>query len=206
VLAYERTLRKKGYKIIVGVDEAGRGPLAGPLVVAAVYLRSYSFKARIDDSKKLSPAQRHRAFLEIVDRSVFGVDVVNEGAIDAVRMAAAARLAVERAAHRLLSRIGRPRPTARNTIFLLDGALRLDLPYPSREIIGGDGKSLSIASASIVAKVVRDRIMDIYDRVYPQYGFCRHKGYGTRDHRERLARWGFSPLHRRTFCSRFVTS
>lgn len=200
MLYHERRARKNGSRIIIGVDEAGRGPLAGPVVVAAVYLKTFNFKNYIDDSKKLSSKERSTAFLEIAEKSVFGIGIINEGAIDAINILEAARLGVDNAVSGLVLRIRRPRPTRKNTFLLLDGTLRSRLPYPSKEIIGGDGKSLSIAAASIVAKVIRDRIMEIYSRIYPQYGFDIHKGYGTRRHLENIARHGLSPIHRKTFC------
>lgn len=204
MLFHERTCKKKGYAIIVGVDEAGRGPLAGPVVVAAVWLKDYSFGCRVDDSKKLTPRQRRRAFEEIVAHSVFGIGVMNEGAVDHLNISGATHLAVDVAVARLLKRCGPPRPTLKNTILLLDGRLRCGLPYPSREIIGGDAKSLSIAAASIVAKVYRDRLMEIYDKVYPAYGFQQHKGYGTDHHCRVIRKEGMSPIHRRSFCGRLA--
>ncbi len=200
MLYYERRASRQGSSIIIGIDEAGRGPLAGPVVVAAVYLKSFKFKSRIYDSKKLSAKQRFEAFLEISKKSVFDIGVINEGAIDAVNISKAAMLAVDNAVTRLLAHLKGRRPSLKNTILLLDGTLHSSLPYLSKEIIGGDRKSLSIASASIMAKVIRDRIMEIYDRIYPQYGFRIHKGYGTKRHLENMARHGLSPIHRKTFC------
>jgi ribonuclease HII len=200
VLYYERQAKKKGYSVILGIDEAGRGPLAGPIVVAAVYLKTFRFEGRIDDSKKLTAGRRNEAFLELSRKSVFNVGVMNEGAIDALNVSRAARLCVDIAVARLLKSLKKPRPTRRNTILLLDGCLSSSLPYDSKEIIGGDGASLSIASASIIAKVIRDRIMAIYDRIYPRYGFGAHKGYGTKKHFENIARYGLTPIHRKTFC------
>jgi len=170
------------------------------VVVAAVYLKTYKFKARIDDSKKLSAAAREEAFKEFSGKSIYGVGMANEGAIDAVRICGALDVAVTDAATKALAGIKRPKPGPGNTILLFDGALACGLGYPSKEIIGGDGKSLSIAAASIVAKVVRDRLMMIYDRIWPQYGFRSHKGYGTREHMLAIARFGLCPIHRRTFC------
>lgn len=200
MLFHERICKKKGYTIIIGVDEAGRGPLAGPVVVAAVFLKTYRFSCRVDDSKKLSASQRQKAFGEIVAHSIFGIGVMNEGAVDQLNISKATNLAVDVAVMRLLKRCRRPRPTSRNTIILLDGRLRSDLAFASQEIIGGDAKSLSIAAASIVAKVYRDRLMEIYSKVYPEYGFDRHKGYGTEHHRRTIRKEGLSPIHRHSFC------
>ncbi len=174
--------------------------MAGPVVVAAVYLKTFRFENRIDDSKKLSAGQRENAFFEISKKAVFGVGIINEGSIDALNVSKATSFAVDNAVTRLLSRLNKPKPTLKNTILLMDGSLRSSLPFISKVIIGGDGKSLSIASASIVAKVVRDRIMNIYDKLYPQYGFSAHKGYGTEAHFKNIARHGLSPIHRKTFC------
>jgi len=205
VLYHERRAKKDGYSVIVGGDEAGRGPLAGPVVVGAVVLKTYAFSARIDDSKKLTARQRDEAFAEIIEKSSYAVGIMNEGVIDSINIAAATHLAVDEAVARLMKRFRTP-PRPKSVILLLDGRLRSHLPYRAKEIVGGDGLSLSIAAASIVAKVVRDRIMGIYDRIYPQYGFSRHKGYGTAEHLDRMGICGLSPLHRRTFCHRIFLS
>lgn len=177
--------------------------MAGPVVVAAVHLATHRFNALIDDSKKLSLAQRLTAFEEIARKGRYGVGVINEGAIDTIRIHRALRLASDMAVENVLRRVVRPKPTLKNTFLLFDGTLSCRLGYPSKEIIGGDGRSLSIAAASIVAKVIRDRIMGIYDRVWPQYGFGKHKGYGTETHRANIARYGLCPVHRVSFCSEF---
>lgn len=201
MLNFERRAKKDGYTVIVGIDEAGRGPLAGPVVAAAVSLNTFSFKNRIDDSKKLSSDQRERAFAEIRTKAVFGVGVISEKVIDRVNVTRAANLAVDTAVGRLMFRLREQGADLEKAFLLMDGRLKSSLAYPFKEIIGGDGKSLSIAAASIVAKVVRDRLMRAYDRLYPQYGFSKHKGYGTLDHRACLTRLGLSPIHRRTFCA-----
>lgn len=210
MLKHERRAKKDGFSIIIGVDEAGRGPLAGPVVAAAVRLRTFSFKARIDDSKKLTALQRVCAFAEITSKAEFGVGIMNEGIIDSVNIANASNLAAEGAVARLMdclaktsfpsAQIAVPAINPENIILLLDGRLKPDLPYNSKEIIGGDGLSMSIAAASIIAKVVRDRLMAVYDDLYPDYGFGIHKGYATRVHRQRLSKFGLSPIHRRSFC------
>lgn len=200
MLYHERSARKRGYSIIVGLDEAGRGPLAGPVVVAAVFLETFRFKNRIDDSKKLSKLQRERAFYEIAAHAKFGVGMMNEGAIDMLNVSRATGLAADIAVSRLLGILKKKPALLKKTFLLRDGALRTNLPYASKEIIGGDEKSLSIAAASIVAKVIRDRIMEVYDKIYTRYRFAVHKGYGTKDHRARIARFGLSPIHRKTFC------
>lgn len=204
MLYYERYAKKKGYSIIIGLDEAGRGPLAGPLAVAAVYLKTTKFKHRVDDSKKLSASQRLKAFNEITAKSVFGVGFVSQETIDYFRITESLRFAADMALTQALSRLKHSlfKPNLKNTFLLFDGRLSSNLPYDSKEIIGGDGRSLSIAAASIVAKVSRDRIMDIYDKIYPNYGFSENKGYGTRRHLRDIRMFGLSPLHRRSFCGR----
>ncbi len=201
MLYYERNAKKQGYSVIVGIDEAGRGPLGGPVVVAAVCLKTFRFKEKVDDSKKLAHRLRLRAFQEISAKSTYGIGVVNEGAIDSINIARALDFAVDKAATRVLSAINKPKPSRKNTILFCDGALSSGLGYNCKEIIGGDGKSISIAAASILAKVIRDRMMEMYDRIWPQYGFAAHKGYGTRDHIKAIERFGLCPIHRRTFCT-----
>lgn len=200
MLVFERRAKKDGYSVIVGIDEAGRGPLAGPVVAAAVSLETFSFKNRIDDSKKLTADQRERAFAEIRTKAVFGVGVVSEKIIDRINIAQAANKAVDTAVSRLVFRLKEQKRDLEKILLLLDGRLKSSLSYSSQEIIGGDGRSLSIAAASIIAKVVRDRLMVVYDRLYPLYGFSRHKGYGTSAHLQCIAEFGLSPIHRKTYC------
>jgi len=198
VLYYENKLKKKGYKVIIGVDEAGRGPLAGPVVAAAVALKTCRFRNRIDDSKKLTPRQRENAFLEIDRKALFGIGIVNEKIIDRVNILQATRLAMEQAVSELLDKLKKKR--RQNMHLLVDGNVQLETLLPVTNIIRGDSRSKSIACASIMAKVTRDRIMDIYDKAYPQYGFIKHKGYCTRLHRLALEKFGPSIIHRRSFC------
>jgi len=196
VLYYEKKLQSQGFDAVIGVDEAGRGPLAGPVVAAAVVLGNEPFKARIDDSKKLSCAQRERAFAEISGNSFFAVGMCDEKVIDAVNIAEATRIAMEQAVGLLLERL----PSGCKPYVIVDGNVKLKTSVPCTAIIRGDSKSKSIASASIVAKVTRDRIMADYDKEFPQYGFSRHKGYPTRQHRSALEKFGYSRIHRLTFC------
>jgi len=198
VLYYEKKFKKKGYDVIIGVDEAGRGPLAGPVVAAAVVLKTCRFRNRIDDSKKLTPRQRENAFLEIDRKALFGIGIVNENIIDRVNILQATRLAMEQAVLELLDKLKKRR--RQNMHLLVDGNVKLQTHIPVTNIIKGDSKSKSIACASIMAKVTRDRIMEIYDNVYPQYGFRKHKGYCTRLHRAALNKFGPSIIHRRSFC------
>jgi len=191
VLAYEQKLWKQGYKHIAGVDEAGRGPLAGPVVSAAVILKDCNFQNRIDDSKLLSPPQREKAFAEIKEKALVSIGIVNEKIIDRINILEATRLSMKKALSFL-----RPQPD----FVIIDGNFSLDkIDMPSESIVGGDAKSLSIACASIVAKVTRDRIMVIYHNLWPEYEFSRHKGYGTRRHMEILRKIGPSPIQRLSF-------
>lgn len=194
---YERLLKEAGCDLVVGVDEAGRGPLAGPVVAAAVALKTSRFKNRIDDSKKLTFQARGRAFGEITRKSIFGVSVVSEKVIDRINIFEATRQAMREAVRSLAERIGGKTPL--NIHVIIDGRMSLKLDWPSTEIIHGDGKSKSIAAASILAKVTRDRIMQEYDSLYPEYGFARHKGYATEEHRDILRKIGPSPIHRKSF-------
>lgn len=197
MLHYERKLRKKGFEVVIGVDEAGRGPLAGPIVAAAVLLKKPSFKNRIDDSKKLTPKSRDKAFLEIVKKTDFGIGIVSESAIDRLNIAVANRIAMEQAIDALIKKL--KRPESNNIHIIVDGKLPLKIKFPYTNIIRGDSKSKTIACASILAKVTRDRIMDLYDRMYPQYLFGKHKGYGTKEHMDIIKRIGLCRIHRKTF-------
>lgn len=204
MLYYERKFRRKGYNIIIGVDEAGRGSLAGPVVAAAVALKTHRFKNRIDDSKKLSPRHREKAFLELEHNSIFGLGIVNERVIDRVNILQATKIAMEEAVRTLLHKLNFPK----NKLYVIvDGNIKLNIAHPFLNIVKGDTKSRSIASASIIAKVTRDRIMSIYDKIFPDYNFLRHKGYPTSAHRIALANFGRSLIHRRSFgCSRQTLS
>jgi len=197
LLGYERKLKKRGCDLIIGVDEAGRGPLAGPVVAAAVALKTTIFKNRIDDSKKLSLHRRQKAFEEITRKSIFGISVVSEKMIDRINILQATRLAMRQAVISLTKKIAGLNYL--NIHVIVDGKMSLELNWPCTDIVKGDGKSKSIAAASILAKVTRDRIMREYDAIYPEYGFSRHKGYPTESHREILNRIGPSQIHRKSF-------
>ena len=190
MLAYEQRFESQGYKAIAGVDEAGRGPLAGPVVSAAVILRERKFKNRIDDSKVLSESQREKAYQEIRIKAWVAIGIVGEKVIDQINILEATLLSMRRAVAFLS-----PHPD----FVLVDGNMSLNLNIPYESIVRGDAQCLSIACASIIAKVTRDRIMSIYHRKYPEYGFSRHKGYGTKSHFEALKRIGPSPIHRMSF-------
>ncbi len=181
------------------MDEAGRGPLAGPVVAGAVLLNGALLDETlgIDDSKKLAPKKRERLFFEILNRTKAGIGMIDEKVIDRVNIYRATILAMETAVLDLLEKV--KRGTKKKICILVDGNMRLNLPYKIRCIVGGDAKSLCIAAASIVAKVTRDHIMHLYDREYPEYGFKNHKGYPTKNHINALQKFGPSPIHRRSF-------
>jgi ribonuclease HII len=191
MLNFEIQARKSGYHLIAGVDEAGRGPLAGPVIASAVILPENIFLPGLNDSKLLSPARRDKLYQEIVNQSLAwstGLGTVSE--IDSLNILQATRLAMLRALTDL---------SVKPDFILLD-ALRLEgLECPQQPVIGGDRLSQSIAAASIVAKVTRDRLMRELDSVFPGYGFARHKGYGTPEHYRALAEKGSCPLHRQSF-------
>jgi len=176
--------------MIAGIDEAGRGPLAGPVVASAVILRSVNFINRIDDSKKMTPRSRERSFREIFKKAIVGIGIVDERTIDEINIYRATKRAMELAVKDLSS--------APDHI-IVDGNMGISAACPVKCIVKGDSKSMSIAAASIVAKVTRDRIMKKYDSLYPVYGFSRHKGYPTPFHKEAIKKNGPSPIHRMTF-------
>lgn len=171
--------------------------MAGPVVAAAVALKNTRFKNRIDDSKKLSAKAREKAFQEITEKAIFGFGIVNEKIIDRVNILEASRMAMEEGVGALIDKLN---PRRRRRIHIIvDGNVMLNVTFPYTNIIKGDSKSKSIACASILAKVTRDRIMSLYDLVYPKYGFLRHKGYPTKAHRVALKRFGPSLIHRMSF-------
>jgi ribonuclease HII len=206
MLEIEHKAKARGFRFIFGVDEAGRGPLAGPVVAAAVLLRETDFTCPVNDSKLLTPKQRERAFFEIQEKSWFGVGIVNELVIDDMNILRAAHFAMGLAVRDLVSHlpsdVSSEKGFTQSVKVLVDGNLFTQtLPFAVETIIQGDSRSLSIACASIIAKVTRDRIMEKYDQLYPQYGFRQHKGYPTKDHREAIRKHGLSVIHRRSFRS-----
>jgi ribonuclease HII len=191
MLQFERDAHGRGFLWISGIDEAGRGPLAGPVVAAAVLFSRDADLPAARDSKTLSAAQREALMGQICRQATaIGIGCVETLLIDRINILQATYLAMELAVRHLS-----PNPD----LLLIDGPYRLTLPTPQLGIPGGDRRSLSIAAASIVAKVYRDRLMDCYHDMYPVYGFDRNKGYGTAKHREALRRHGPCPLHRKTF-------
>lgn len=177
---------------ICGIDEAGRGPLAGPVVAAAVVLPKECGILGLNDSKKLSPARREALYKEIREKAVsFGVGVVSPGVIDEINILQATYEAMRQAVSAL---------TVSPDRFLNDAVVIPGIEAERQvSIVKGDAKSVSIAAASILAKVERDHMMEAYDGLYPQYGFARHKGYGTKAHMEAIRAFGMCPIHRRTF-------
>ncbi|MDD5409665.1 MAG: ribonuclease HII [Candidatus Omnitrophica bacterium] len=197
MLRYERKLKKRGFDLVIGVDEAGRGPLAGPVVAAAVLLKGYNFYNRIDDSKKLSPAKRRNAFFEIKNKSLYAIASVSHRQIDRINILQATILAMQKAILKLARQLGPAE--LRRAFIIIDGNMRIKLGLPYQSIVKGDAKSLSIAASSILAKVYRDALMERYHKVYPDYGFDKHKGYPTAEHRLILRKIGPSAIHRKSF-------
>lgn len=191
-LTRERALRARGFSLVAGVDEAGRGPLAGPVVAAAVILPDNFALDGLTDSKKVPPARREKFFTVITTSTdvVWSVAEATADEIGTMNILRATHLAMARAVGGL-----RERPHHA----LVDGLPVRGLPVDHTALVGGDGLSLSIAAASIIAKVIRDRAMTALDAQFPQYGFARHKGYGVREHLEALRTHGPCPAHRRTF-------
>ena len=194
-LAFERELLAEGARLIGGMDEAGRGPLAGPVVAAAVIMPLDDIIEGVDDSKKLSEKKRERLFDEIIARAVaYKIVAVDEKVIDEINILNATKRAMTECVAGL---------SVKPDIVLVD-AVKLALEVPTKAIIKGDALSYSIGAASILAKVYRDRLMREYDKLYPAYGFSKHKGYGTKDHIDAIRSVGPCPIHRRTFITHFV--
>lgn len=187
--SYEKQFWQKG-ELVAGVDEVGRGPLAGPVVTAAVIIDHNFDLLEVNDSKKLSPEKRLQLYPKILSEAVsVGIGVKSAAVIDQINIYEADRQAMAQAVKAL-----DVKPDA-----LLVDAMNVPIDIPQIELIKGDAKSNSIAAASIVAKVFRDKLMDDYDKVYPQYGFPRNAGYGTKEHVEALKKYGPTPIHRKTF-------
>ncbi len=195
-LIYENECWQSGYRYVCGVDEAGRGPLAGPVVAAAVILPQNYWLEKINDSKKINVTLREKLFDEIYQTALaVSVGIVSPEEIDRINILQATLCAMQKAVERL---------SVQPDVVLVDGRDAPELSVPCKAIIKGDSLSFTIAAASIIAKVTRDRMMQQYDLQYPQYGFAKHKGYGTRDHRERIMRFGASPIHRKSFLRKMM--
>ena len=193
-LKFEREEETKGNFLIAGMDEVGRGPLAGPVCVACVMMPLDDIIEGIDDSKKLSAVRREEMYNCIMEHAVYvGIGQATPEEIDKINILNATKLAMERAA-----------ANAPATLCIVDAVRDLYLPFPIMPIIKGDSTSYNVAAASIVAKVTRDRQMVEYAMQYPQYGFERNMGYGTAEHIAALKEYGATPLHRRSFIRNFV--
>lgn len=191
LMKHEEQAKAEGYEIIAGVDEAGRGPLAGPVAAAACIVAPGRFFLKIDDSKKLTKEAREELYKEITEdpQIAFGIAVVDHLIIDALNIYQATVQAMMKAVDAL---------SKKPNLLLVDG---MSLPHsiPSRKLVNGDELSQSIMAAAILAKVTRDRIMEDYDQQFPQYGFKKHKGYGTKEHLDALNAYGPTPIHRKSF-------
>lgn len=194
-LEYENVALNSGFEIVCGIDEAGRGPLAGPVYAAAVILPKGHIVEGVNDSKKISEKKRALLFDKIIDECVcYSIGTATEKEIDEINILQATFLAMRRAVDGL---------SVKPDIALIDGNKRPGLDIAEQEIIKGDAKSANIAAASIIAKVSRDRYMLEMAEKYPQYQFEKHKGYGTKLHYEMIEKYGISPIHRKTFLKKF---
>lgn len=188
---FEKLAYQRGYRLIAGVDEAGRGPLAGPVVAAAVIFPPDYLNDQINDSKQLSAKKREYLY-EVIknDALAVGVGVTDADVIDHINILQASLLSMREAVLEL---------EHLPDFLLIDGLHKIQMPVAQKPLIKGDTLSVSIAAASIIAKVSRDRIMEMYHRQFPQYNFLRNKGYGTKDHREAIKEYGMCKIHRRSF-------
>ena len=186
-----------GMKYVCGIDEAGRGPLAGPVVVASVMLPENSMIEGVNDSKKISESKREKLYDVILSEAIsYGIGIIYQDEIDEINILQATKKGLHEAVANM---------EIKPNVILVDALTGIDtLGIPYKSIIKGDAKSYSIGAASIIAKVTRDRIMREWDKVYPEYGFAGHKGYGTAKHIEAIKKYGLTPIHRRSFCKNFV--
>lgn len=194
---YENQLRSKGFEFICGIDEAGRGPLAGPVVVASVIMPADSIIEGVNDSKKVSEKKREKLYDLILEEAIsYGVGIIGQDEIDDINILNATKKGLTMSLKEL---------DKKPDLIIVDALTHIDtLGIPYESIIKGDAKCYSIAAASIIAKVTRDRIMREWDKVYPQYGFATHKGYGTVAHIKAIKEYGPCPLHRKTFIKNFI--
>lgn len=196
---YERKAQSEGCNFIAGIDEAGRGPLAGPVCVACVVmpLGEEDIIEGVNDSKKLSEKKREELFEKIKEKALsYSIEFVDEKTIDKINILQAAKLGMKKAVEHISVPID---------LLLVDAVTGLDVDCKCLPIVHGDAKSYSIAAASILAKVSRDRLMEKYDEFYPEYHFAKHKGYGTKEHIALLKEFGPSDMHRKTFIKHFVS-
>lgn len=196
MMNYEKELYEKGIEYIAGIDEAGRGPLCGPVVSAAVILKKGDYIEGVNDSKKLSEKKREKLFDEINERAVaIGIGIVDEKTIDEINILEATRLAMKKAVENL---------QVKPEHVLVDAEKKVPIEVPYTPIIKGDTLSVSIAAASIIAKVTRDRMLYEMDKKYPEYGLAKNKGYGTKAHVEAIKQYGLTEIHRKSFCKKFI--
>ena len=194
--ALENELRASGFPLVCGVDEVGRGPLAGPVVCAAVIMPAHEVIDGIDDSKKLSAKKREKLSTLIrLSAVAFSIFCVQPQKIDEVNILQATRLCMKGAVESL---------SVRPDFVITDGNMTLDIDTPQRPVIGGDASCYSIGAASVLAKVYRDALMDKYAELYPAYGFVRNKGYGTAEHIAAIKEYGLCPIHRRSFTRKWA--
>lgn len=203
----DREFYEKGLKLIAGIDEAGRGPLAGPVVVAAVVMPEDSFIEGVNDSKKVSEKKREKLYDLILEEALgYGVGIIDQKEIDEINILNATKEGLTRAIKELEKDLQEKNgELTKPDVIFVDALTKIDtdnIPYKS--IIHGDAISYSIAAASIIAKVTRDRIMRQWDEIYPQYGFAKHKGYGTAAHIQAIKEYGICPLHRLSFVKNFI--
>lgn len=196
MLLIEEALYDKGYEYICGVDEAGRGPLCGPVVAAAVILPKHGCIEGVNDSKKISEKKREKLYDDIMKGAIaVGVGISDVDVIEKVNILNATKIAMKKAIESL---------SIKPDYVLIDGNQKIDIEILQETVVSGDAKSESIASASIIAKVTRDRVLRKFDEIYPEYGFAKHKGYGTKAHIEAIKKYGLTPIHRKSFCTKFI--
>lgn len=193
----EKEFFDKGIKNIAGIDEAGRGPLAGPVVVASVIMNPDSMIEGVNDSKKVSENKREKLYDLILEEAIsYGIGIIYQDEIDKINILQATKKGLTEAISQM---------EIKPNIIMVDALTGIDtLGIPYKSIIKGDAKCYSISCASIIAKVTRDRIMREWDKVYPEYGFASHKGYGTAKHIAAIKEFGATPIHRKTFIKKFV--
>lgn len=194
---HEKQLHEKGFKYICGIDEAGRGPLAGPVVIASVIMPEDSMIEGVNDSKKVSEKKRELLYDKIIEEAIsYGVAIIGQDEIDDINILNATKKGLTMSLKEL---------TVKPDLIIVDALEHIDtLGIPYESIIKGDAKAYSISAASIIAKVTRDRIMREWANVYPEYGFEVHKGYGTAKHIAAIKEYGLCPIHRKTFTTHFV--
>ena len=196
MLVIEKQLHQKGYAKVAGVDEAGRGPLCGPVVAAAVILPDNCYIEGLNDSKKLTEKKREKLYDVIINEALaYGIGISDVDVIEKINILNATKEAMKQAVSKL---------KVKPDYVIIDGNQVIDINIPKHAVVSGDSKSQSIAAASILAKVTRDRMIIELDKKYPQYGFAKHKGYGTKAHIEAIKEHGLCEIHRPSFCTKFV--